>query len=62
LSDTTQTGGFGATFGRVDKPLFAVTGGFILIFCGLALFNIDLLSAMVDWGFNFAATYFGLYW
>ncbi|MFD1881626.1 BCCT family transporter [Paracoccus pacificus] len=47
---------------RVDKPLFAITGGFILLFCALALISADTLNAVVDWGFNFAATYFGLYW
>ncbi|MCV2868912.1 BCCT family transporter [Defluviimonas sp. WL0002] len=46
----------------LDKPLLAVTGGFILLFCGMALVSMDSLTAMVDWGFNFAATYFGLYW
>lgn len=48
--------------GRVDKPLFAITGGFIFLFCGLALISIDTLSAIVDWGFGVAATWFGLYW
>ena len=46
----------------MDKPLFAVTGGFILLFCALALISMDTLSAIVDWGFNVAATWFGLYW
>ncbi|MCA8879156.1 MAG: BCCT family transporter [Rhodobacteraceae bacterium] len=62
MTDTTHTGSLDAALGRVDKPLFAITGGFILLFCALALFDIDALGAMVDWGFNFAATYFGLYW
>jgi glycine betaine transporter len=62
MSDTTATGGVPAGLGRVHKPLFAITGGFIALFCALALFNNDLLSTMVDWGFNFAATYFGFYW
>jgi glycine betaine transporter len=48
--------------GRVDRPLFAATGGFILLFCGLALIDIDLLSALVDWSFAWSARYFGLYW
>ncbi|WP_430879398.1 BCCT family transporter [Granulosicoccus sp. 3-233] len=46
----------------LDKTLFALTGGFILLFCTLALVDIDALSAAVDWGFEFAATWFGLYW
>lgn len=62
MTDTTETRADGAWLGRVDKPLFAVTGGFIVLFCALALISMDALSAMVDRGFNFAATYFGLYW
>lgn len=62
MTDMTEGRPVGGWLGRVDKPLFAVTGGFILLFCALALVSIDTLSAMVDWGFNFAATYFGLYW
>jgi glycine betaine transporter len=46
----------------VNKPLFIISGGFIALFCLMALFSLDTLSAMVDWGFNFSATYFGLYW
>ncbi|MGJ5620157.1 BCCT family transporter [Sulfitobacter sp. MF3-043] len=60
MSDTPITGTpVGTGF---NKPLFAISGGFIAAFCLLALFNLDALSAAVDWGFNFAATYFGLYW
>lgn len=46
----------------INKPLFAVSGGFIAMFCIAALINLDALSAAVDWGFSFSATYFGLYW
>ena len=60
MSDTTnETKG---QEGAVNKPLFLISGGFIALFCVAALVNLDGLSAMVDWGFNFAATYFGLYW
>jgi choline-glycine betaine transporter len=62
MTETTEGRSEIAAVGRIDKPLFAVTGGFILLFCALALISMDTLSAMVDWGFNFAATYFGLYW
>jgi len=48
--------------GNTNKPLLYITGGFIALFCLIALINLDALSAMVDWGFNFAATYFGLFW
>ena len=46
----------------INKPLFLISGGFIALFCLMALIDLDTLSAMVDWGFNFSATYFGLYW
>lgn len=62
MSDITETRGTMIRLSRVDKPLFAVTGGFILLFCLLALVDIELLSSMVDWGFNVSATWFGLYW
>lgn len=48
--------------GRNDKPLIAITGGFIALFCLYALIDIDGLSALVDAGFGFSARYFGLYW
>ena len=62
MSDTTQTGAKGTSLGKVDKPLFAITGGFILLFCAWALFDLEGLSTMVDLGFNWSAKYFGLYW
>ena len=62
MSDTTQTYVAPEGTARLDKPLLLVTGGFIALFCLLALVSIDTLSGLVDWGFNFAATWFGLYW
>lgn len=62
MTEVTQSGGIDAAFGRIDKPLLAVTGGFIVLFCAFALFDIEALGAMVDRGFGFAATWFGLYW
>jgi glycine betaine transporter len=47
---------------QVDKPLFALSGGFILAFCLWALFDLKGLSGAVDAGFAFSARYFGLYW
>jgi len=62
MTDMTDTGGINAGKGLLDKPLFAVTGGFILIFCAYALIDIEGLSALVDLGFGVSAQYFGLYW
>ncbi|MCU9849578.1 BCCT family transporter [Defluviimonas sp. WL0024] len=61
MSDVTATSG-ARSASRIDRPLFAATGGFILLFCALALFDLDALSAAVDWGFAVSAKYFGLYW
>ena len=37
-------------------------GGFIVAFVGLAIVDIDLLSAIVNAGFSIATTYLGTYW
>ncbi|GGA19917.1 BCCT family transporter [Neptunicoccus cionae] len=60
MSDINRT--TGQPTGRIDKALFAITGGFIALFCAYAFFNIDGLSALVDSSFAFSAKYFGLYW
>ena len=52
----------GADLGHLNKPLFAITGGFILLFCALALWDLELLGTIVDTSFAFSARYFGLYW
>jgi choline-glycine betaine transporter len=49
-------------FAGVNKPVFALTGGFIALFCLLALFSLESLSAMVDTGFAWSVRFFGLYW
>jgi len=46
----------------VNKPLFALSGGFIALFCLWALVDLQGLSGAVDAGFAFSARYFGLYW
>jgi len=57
-TDTTPKG----DLHHINTPLFIVTGGFILLFCLVALFDLELLSSMVDASFAFSAKYFGLYW
>ena len=46
----------------VHWPLFALTAGFIALFCLLALFSADTLTHAVDAGFAWSARFFGLYW
>lgn len=36
---------------HIDKPMLAITGGFIVLFCVWALIDIDGLAAAVDLGF-----------
>ncbi|MFX0546957.1 BCCT family transporter [Roseovarius sp. S1116L3] len=59
MSDTNAERGSRA---HINVPLFAITGGFIALFCIIALVNLELLSAIVDASFAFSAKYFGLYW
>lgn len=61
MSDS-SSGQTGSPPSRIDKPLFAITGGFILLFCAYALFDLAGLSAMVDSAFAVSARYLGLYW
>ncbi|MCB1883243.1 MAG: BCCT family transporter [Geminicoccaceae bacterium] len=46
----------------VNVPLFAITGGFIVLFCLLALFDLDALGTIVDASFAWSLKWFGLYW
>ncbi|MGK7751988.1 MULTISPECIES: BCCT family transporter [unclassified Roseovarius] len=67
MSDTTHTQDATAAHSsggthHINKPLFAITGGFIALFCLVALYDLDLLSNMVDASFAVSAKYFGLYW
>lgn len=50
------------SLGHINMPLFAITGGFMVLFCLMALIDIEALGNMVQWSFNISATYFGLYW
>ena len=42
--------------------VFVVTAGFCLAFCALALFDLGLLSDLVDAGSSWVGQVFGLYW
>src|SRR5690606_30050664 len=61
MADMSMEGGRSA-LQRINRPLFALPGGLILLFCLYALVDLDRLSAAVDWGFAVSAKYFGLYW
>ena len=60
MSDPVAEGAHG--FDHINKPLFFITGGFITLFCLIAIIDLDFLSGIVDVGFAWAARLFGLYW
>ncbi len=47
---------------KINWPLFILTSGFIILFCGLALVDLGLLSFFIDAGFKYAHQFFGLFW
>ncbi len=49
-------------FADVDWPVFVISGGFIVLFCIMALIDIDALSNMVNSSFAWATKLFGAYW
>jgi glycine betaine transporter len=46
----------------IDWPVFALSGGFLLIFVTTAMFDLDFLSSTVNSAFGGATKYFGAYW
>ncbi|WP_218002845.1 BCCT family transporter [Paraburkholderia oxyphila] len=48
--------------GRIDWPIFIISGGFFVLFLVAALVNLPWLSAAVDTAFGWATRGFGLYW
>lgn len=47
---------------KIDWPVFGISGGFIVLFVVLALFNVELVSKWVNVAQSFATTYFGAVW
>ncbi|MDA9240742.1 BCCT family transporter, partial [bacterium] len=46
----------------IDWPVFIFSGGFLLLFVGLAIADLDSLSALVNGAFGYATLLFGGYW
>lgn len=46
----------------VDMPVFLISGGVVVLFCILALYDIDRVSAWVNSAFLMSTKYFGAYW
>ncbi|MCP4114172.1 MAG: BCCT family transporter [Desulfobacteraceae bacterium] len=45
-----------------DWPVFAISGGFIVLFVVVALLNVDLVTRWVNVAQHFSTTYFGALW
>lgn len=45
-----------------EKGVFFLSAGFLLLFVGIAIFDLGTIQAMVDVGFAWAIKYFGAYW
>ncbi|WP_070988073.1 BCCT family transporter [Halofilum ochraceum] len=49
----------GMNAGLGDPWVLGISGGFVLLFVGLSIFNVDLLGAIVSSGFTWTAQYLG---
>lgn len=47
---------------KINIPLFAITAGFITLFCLMALIDVKTLAQWVDSSFDWSVRHFGLYW
>ncbi len=48
--------------GRIDWPVFGISGGALILFVILALININLVEDFVNQSFAWSAKYFGAFW
>ncbi|WP_372761374.1 BCCT family transporter [Pseudoalteromonas sp.] len=46
----------------VDIPVFLISGGILVLFAALALYDIDLMSGWIDTAFAFSTKTFGAFW
>lgn len=59
---TTQAGGDCPKAGTLNIPIFILTGGFMVLFSGLALIDMELVDTLVSTAFAWSTTLFGAYW
>ncbi|RWZ58876.1 BCCT family transporter [Halobacillus fulvus] len=50
------------TTGRIDWPVFSISGGLLVLFVVIALIDIELIELIVNKSFGWSATYFGAFW
>ncbi|MFQ3544017.1 BCCT family transporter [Halobacillus rhizosphaerae] len=48
--------------GHIDWPVFGISGGALILFVILAIFNINLVEDFVNQSFAWSAKYFGAFW
>ncbi|MBN8236135.1 BCCT family transporter [Halobacillus kuroshimensis] len=48
--------------GRIDWPVFAISGGLLTLFVIIALIDISFIETVVSESFAWSATYFGAFW
>ena len=47
---------------KIDWPVFGISGGVLVLFTAIALFNVEFAKTVVNKSFAFSCTYFGAYW
>lgn len=47
---------------KIDWPVFYISGGLLLLFVILSLFNVEAVTTFVNTGFELSIRYFGAYW
>jgi choline-glycine betaine transporter len=62
MTDTTHVDAPEGRSRPLDWSLLIITGGFVALFCAMALIDMPTLGAIVDAAFAFSARFFGLYW
>lgn len=48
--------------GRIDWPVFGISGGALILFVIIALIDIQLIEKIVSTSFSWSAEYFGAFW
>ncbi|MDL4840168.1 BCCT family transporter [Aquibacillus rhizosphaerae] len=46
----------------IDKPVFAISGGLLILFVILAMIDLNMIESWINSSFAFSAKYFGSYW
>ncbi|CAH0533653.1 Glycine betaine transporter 2 [Vibrio stylophorae] len=47
---------------KIDRPVFFLSGGLLILFSLMTLLNLELVTTLVNQSFQFAIHYFGAFW